>query len=84
MSVAVRADSPPFGAHCCPRCCVTPPRSVSQDAVTFDPGLDHIAGCSSQGGVRAYPPPERVPVASRPPERRMKVCEISERVSPTV
>jgi hypothetical protein len=44
------------------------PPSVSQDADAFDPGLDHAVGVQCHGGDRAYPPPEGVPVVSRPPE----------------
>jgi hypothetical protein len=57
---------------------ITSPRSVSQDADAFDPDLDHIAGCSGHGGVRAYPPPEGVTVAGRRSEPRMNVGDISE------
>jgi hypothetical protein len=47
---------------------ITSPPSVSQDADAFDPDLDHTAGVQCHGGVRAYPPPEGVPVVSRRPE----------------
>jgi hypothetical protein len=40
---------------------------VSQDADPFDRDLDDVAGRSSHGGVRAYPPPDGVPVTSRSP-----------------